>query len=87
MFETKLPQVGLHELFGHGSGKLLIRNKNGELNFPSDLVNPLTGKHIDKFYEANETYDAKFSSFGSSYEECKAECVALYLSCYNDVVR
>ncbi len=90
MFKNQLfllPQVGLHELFGHGSGKLLIRDKNGECNFPCDLVNPLTGKRIDKSYEANETYDSKFSTIGSSYEECRAECVALYLSCYNDVVR
>merc|ERR1719334_2183578 len=34
-------QVGLHELLGHGSGKLLYSGK-----FPSDLVNPLTSSPV-----------------------------------------
>jgi len=69
-------QVGLHELLGHGSGKLLYPG-----NHPEDLVNPLTSKPVNKTYEKGETYDSVFTSMGSSYEECRAECVGLYLSC------
>ena len=39
-------QVGLHELLGHGSGKLLYPG-----NFPSDLTNPLTSQAVNKTYE------------------------------------
>ncbi len=78
-------QVGLHELLGHGSGKLLRRNDDGSLNFARGLINPLTNSEVDQMYEKGETYDSKFTSLGSAYEECRAEAVGLHL-CFNDEV-
>ena len=49
--------VALHELLGHGTGKLLTKNvQTGELNFPADLKNPFTGQEITTYYLSTETW-------------------------------
>jgi len=79
--------VALHELLGHGTGKLFVRDKEGKFNFDHDnLKHPLTGGQITTFYEANETWGSKFGKMSSGIEECRADCVALYLSCFKEVM-
>ena len=49
--------VALHELLGHGTGKLFTKNvETGELNFPEDLKNPFTNEPITTYYLSTETW-------------------------------
>lgn len=76
-------QVGIHELLGHGTGKLLQETSPGVFNFEHKYppVSPVTRKPISTYYKPSETYSSVFGPTASSYEECRAECVAMALSC------
>ncbi len=75
-------QVGIHELLGHGTGKLFQQDSNGQLNFPDTLLNPVTGEKIKSWYQSGETYDSKFQSFASTMEVL----LSIYLSIYLPIV-
>ena len=72
-------QVGIHELLGHGSGKLYERGTE-DAKALTGTANPLTNRPIDgPFYEPGATWDTTFGKLASSYEECRAECSGIYL--------
>lgn len=74
-------QVGIHELLGHGSGKLYHGGTvDAEALVKSKEPNPLTGDPITgPFYSTGATWDTTFGKVASSYEECRAECSGIYL--------
>ncbi|KAF2869908.1 peptidase family M49-domain-containing protein [Massariosphaeria phaeospora] len=76
-------QVGIHELLGHGCGKLLQETSHGEYNFDikNPPVSPISHKPISTYYKPGQTWGSAFGSIAASYEECRAECVAMALSC------
>ncbi|KAI1345137.1 peptidase family M49 [Xylariaceae sp. FL0016] len=82
-------QVGLHELTGHGCGKLLQETSKGVYNFDKENppVSPVTGKPISNWYKPGQTWGSVFGSLAGSYEECRAELVAMYLSCEFPVLK
>ncbi|TNJ28754.1 Dipeptidyl-peptidase III [Giardia muris] len=67
--------VALHELFGHGTTKLL-HEKDIEVGI-DDPLNP--GTKVSTFYKPNETFSSVFGSISNAFEECKAETTSLYL--------
>ena len=75
-------QVGLHELLGHGSGKMFMGKDSAK-----GAINPLTDSAVQSWYGDGETYDSKFPIISSSFEECRAELVGMYLSPNKDVLQ
>ena len=82
--EGETVAVALHELLGHGSGRLLAQNEDGSFNYDTNAVNPATNQVIDSFYKFGETWSSKFAELSSAYEECRAETIAVYLSFFKE---
>ena len=82
-------QVGIHELLGHGTGKLLQETSPGEYNFDvqNPPTSPITNKPVSTWYKPGQTWSSVFGSIASSYEECRAECVAMALSCEFEILK
>ncbi|KAH7046776.1 peptidase family M49-domain-containing protein [Macrophomina phaseolina] len=82
-------QVGLHELLGHGCGKLLQETAPGEYNFDvkNPPISPITNKPVTTWYKPGQTWGSVFGPVAASYEECRAECVAMALSCDFDILK
>ncbi len=79
--------VALHELLGHGTGKLFAKNADGTFNFDyGKAINPLTNVLITTFYDHGETWHSKFGDLSGAYEECKADAVAIYLSTFEEIM-
>lgn len=74
---------------GHGTGKLLQETSPDKYNFDpkNPPISPVTNKPISTYYKLNQTWGSVFGSIAASYEECRAECVAMALSCDFEILR
>ena len=72
--------VVLHELLGHGTGKLMTE-EDGEFNFDikSPPINPLNKRPIDSWYRSGQTWTGIFGDLATTVDECRAELVGAYL--------
>jgi len=73
--------VVLHELLGHGTGKMLVEEKDGIYNFNihEPPMNPLTGEHINSWYRPGQTWNGVFQDLSTTVDECRCELVGAYL--------
>ena len=68
--------MACHELLGHGVGKSIFRNPDGTA---PTFTDPITNEKYESCYEEGETWNGKFGSFSTSYEECRADTCGYYL--------
>ncbi|KAI1407010.1 dipeptidyl peptidase III [Hypoxylon sp. FL1857] len=73
--------VVLHELLGHGTGKMMIEEPANKFNFDSTNppINPLDGLPIKTWYKPGQTWTGQFGDLATTLDECRAELVGAYL--------
>ena len=80
-FSTYYWWVVLHELLGHGTGRMMVETTDGEFNFDihEPPVNPITGEPITCWYRPGQTWTGEFGDLATTVDECRAELVGAYL--------
>ncbi|KAK0701875.1 peptidase family M49-domain-containing protein [Lasiosphaeria miniovina] len=73
--------TAIHELLGHGSGKLLSETQPGTYNFDkqSPPISPLTREAVTSHYLPSQTWNSVFGGLAGTVEECRAILVSEYL--------
>lgn len=73
--------VVLHELLGHGTGRMMVESMDGKFNFDIENppINPLTGRPISSWYKPGQTWTGQFGELATTVDECRAELVGAYL--------
>ncbi|EAU29635.1 predicted protein [Aspergillus terreus NIH2624] len=73
--------TAIHELIGHGTGKLLSETTPGVYNFDKQNppISPLSGKAVTSYYLPGQTWTSVFGNLAGTVEECRAILVSEYL--------
>lgn len=73
--------TAVHELLGHGTGKLLSETAPGAYNFDKQKlpVNPFDGEAVSSHYLLGQTWTSVFGKLAGTVEECRAILVSEYL--------
>lgn len=82
-------KISLHELLGHGTGKLLTVYDDGSANFDvkKPPISPLTGKPITTWYTNGRSFNQVFGGMASAIDECRADCVGAFLAQEKDLLK
>lgn len=85
---VRFVQTAIHELIGHGTGKLLSETAPGQFNFDHDNppISPITGNPVRTWYKPGETLNTVFGKLAPTVEECRAYLVADYLADNRDIL-
>lgn len=73
--------VVLHELLGHGTGRMMVEREPGQYNFDinNPPTDPITGEPIRSWYKPGQTWTGQFEDLSTTVDECRAELVGAYL--------
>lgn len=73
--------VVLHELLGHGTGRMMVQESDSKFNFDINRppISPLTGEPIASWYRPGQTWTGQFGDLTTTVDECRAELVGAYL--------
>jgi len=73
--------VVLHELLGHGTGRMMVEESENKYNFDiaDPPINPLDGKPITSWYRPGQSWTGQFGDLATTVDECRAELVGAYL--------
>ncbi|KAK6507658.1 hypothetical protein TWF481_006083 [Arthrobotrys musiformis] len=85
---VRFVSTAIHELLGHGTGKLMSETSPGTYNFDNSNppINPLTNRPIESWYLPGQTFYSVFGKIATSAEECRANLVAYYLMDEKDLL-
>ncbi|KAM3517753.1 hypothetical protein NHJ13051_008719 [Beauveria bassiana] len=80
--------TSIHELLGHGTGKLLSETSAGVYNFDPERapINSLTGKPVQSWYRPGQTWTSVFDKLAGTVEECRAMLISYYLGDGKDML-
>ena len=81
LFAIRLSATIIHEVLGHGTGKLLKEGTEGSFNFDreSPPINPFTEQPITTWYLPGQTWLSVFEDIATTVEECRAILMSAYL--------
>jgi dipeptidyl-peptidase-3 len=81
--------VVLHEVLGHGTGKLLMEDSEGIFNFDPNNppIDPLKSTPVCCWYLPGQTWTGVFGDLATTVDECRAELVGAYLMDDLDILR
>ncbi|OOQ86712.1 dipeptidyl peptidase III [Penicillium brasilianum] len=73
--------AAIHELIGHGTGKLLSETTPGVYNFDkhNPPISPLSGEAVTSHYLPGQMWTNVFGNLAGTVEECRAILVSEYL--------